>query len=149
MSSDPEITLRPATIADGQQLFDWRNDPHTRAMSGETGALDFSAHKTWLAAALKNPARRILIGEIENRAIGMLRFDRDGDGEVVSINLAPEARGKGLSAALLRAGMAQGAQTPLLAFIRAENTASLRLFVGAGFTKDGQSDGLLRFRFSR
>jgi L-amino acid N-acyltransferase YncA len=70
----------------------------------------------------------------------MVRFDLADDQKTaeVSINLNPGWRGHGVGEATLLAGLAalrseRGAMPELVAIIRPENTASVRLFERAGF----------------
>jgi L-amino acid N-acyltransferase YncA len=56
----------------------------------------------------------------------------------------PAARSRGLSRALLTQALAQESGA-LLAVIKPENLASIRLFEGAGFVLEGTHDGLSRY----
>ena len=84
---------------------EWRNDPVTRAVSRHHGVVPLDDHLTWLRAALERPDRHLLVGSLDGVDVGTVRWDLEGDREwEVSITVAPEARGRGLAAALLRAG---------------------------------------------
>ncbi|MDZ4374993.1 MAG: GNAT family protein [Phenylobacterium sp.] len=138
------LTLRRATAADALDVLAWRNDPQTRAMSRDTSEVESAAHLAWFERALADPARTILIGEVGGRKVGMVRFDH-GDETEVSINLAPDHRGQGLSHPLLMKALA-GIQGDVWAEIRIENAASIRLFERAGFEPQGRRDGVWRYR---
>ncbi|MBL8919445.1 MAG: pseudaminic acid synthase [Myxococcaceae bacterium] len=131
------VSLRPATEADSAALLAWRNDPETRSQSRTTAPVELAAHQQWLARVLGDPKRRLNIAEHEGRAVGQVRLDlvRDGTAEL-SFALAPEARGKGLSSALLVAAEASarelGAVT-IVAEVRKTNERSLRAFKRAGY----------------
>jgi len=89
----------------------------------------------------------MLVGEAEGVPIGTVRFDTRGDGAAVSINLAPESRGRRLSSPLLLAAIEfyEGAvdrPVALIAEIREENVASLALFAGVGFVRASFSEGI-------
>ena len=90
----------------------------------------------------------LVIGEDSGgAAIGMVRFDLSGGRAEVSINLAPAARGKSLSAALLRAAepWVTGRAEVLIAAIKPTNQPSIRAFERAGYRAvTGDSAGLLR-----
>lgn len=141
--------LRRATIDDALEVLRWRNDPHTRAMSRDGSAVERQAHLDWFGRAVESPDRLLLIGEASGQAVGMVRFDRDGRVWEVSINVAPEARGRGRGAGLLAAGLEAFAALHPAAGIRAvikrENAASLRLFEGLGFRPTGADGELLHF----
>lgn len=140
------LSVRPAHEGDVALLLAWRNDPVTRAASLDSGVVSEQSHRTWFSSVLADPTRRILIGMSDDRPIGMVRFDTREDGIEVSINLSPDARGQGASRPLLDAGVAELDAPPgttLLASIRESNTASLRLFHGAGFREDRRNDGVV------
>jgi L-amino acid N-acyltransferase YncA len=143
------LHLRRATIDDALDVLAWRNDPHTRAMSRDDAAVDRQVHLDWFAGAVEDPSRLLLVGEADGRGVGMVRFDRAGDRWEVSINIAPDARGRGLGAALLGAGLELFAEThagvEVLAVIKPENATSLRLFEGLGFRPAGGAGDLLHF----
>jgi UDP-2,4-diacetamido-2,4,6-trideoxy-beta-L-altropyranose hydrolase len=70
--------------------------------------------------------------------VGVLRYDLEQERAIVSINLAPEWRGRGLGAQLLRSGTEwMRRYHPTVREIRAEvlhqNMASHAVFVGAGY----------------
>jgi RimJ/RimL family protein N-acetyltransferase len=142
------ITLRSATVADADLLLAWANDPTTRAAGFHRGTIDPATHRRWLAARLASPASRLYIGlDGAGRPIGQLRLEAAPDGRVeIGISVAPEARGHGIGAELLRAGIQAGPHDPDLrvdvyvARIRPENVASIRLFTGAGFLHVGSED---------
>lgn len=149
MSEMTSLHLRRATMDDALEVLRWRNDPHTRAMSRDNSAVERQAHLDWFARAVESPDRLLLIGEAAARPVGMVRFDRDGEAWEVSINVAPDARGRGHGAGLLAAGLEAFAglhpAAHIHAVIKRENAASLRLFEGLGFRPSGADGDLLHF----
>ena len=134
------LVLRAATMGDSQLLLDWRNDPDTRLASFQTEEVSPTDHREWMAASLASGSRHLLIGELESRPIGVIRLDVAGGEAVISITIAPEARGSGLAAPMLRKALQQAAQLGLSrveARIRSENDASIRAFSAAGFEESG------------
>jgi L-amino acid N-acyltransferase YncA len=131
--SSIELQLRPAAASDVRIIWEWRNDALSRAASGDTAEIAWEAHTAWFPTALQT--RRMLIGEIDGAAVGLVRFDPDGaGGHRVSINLAPQARGRGVGARMLAAAVATIAG-PLHAEIREGNAASEQIFLACGFRK--------------
>ncbi|MCU0701919.1 MAG: pseudaminic acid synthase [Myxococcaceae bacterium] len=133
----PEVVLRPATVPDSALLLTWRNDADTRAQSRSTGVVEQPAHEAWLAQTLANQQRRLFVAESGGAAVGQVRLDRGGPATAeISFTVAPEARGRGLAAALLKAaeGPARewGVRT-LLAEIRKANERSVKAFKRAGY----------------
>lgn len=141
------LTLRPATLDDAKHLFDWRNDPTARAVSGDTNPLVWDDHLSWVTRALENPAHRILIGIQNDTPVGVVRFAKDNDHMVVSLALAPGQQGRGLGKTLLAAGLAQIAPTPVMASIRNDNAASRACFSACGFMPVGQDNPFGSYRF--
>lgn len=131
------MNLRPATPADAAVLLAWRNDPVTRAMSFDTGAVGLEEHGAWLEDKLIDPRAELWIGEVDGQPIGQVRFDLQDDATaLVSITVAPHARGRGHGLTLLSDAINRqdlGAAV-LRAEIRHGNAPSLRIFEQAGFT---------------
>ena len=125
--------LRVATMADAKLLFVWRNDPETRAASLTTEPLDWDAHLAWLGEVLENSDRRLWVAE-EGGPVGQVRLDRHGDVEIISVSVAPSARGRGLAARIIAAACAQARGT-VVARVRPDNDRSLRAFAAAGFVR--------------
>ena len=138
------MKLRKATPGDSLDLWRWRNDPVTRAMSRNSEAVELAGHEAWFRRALEGSATSLFIGETEEGPVGMVRFDHGAETEV-SINLNPAFRGRGLSHALLAAGLAEVGGV-VFAEIKDENAASRRLFEQAGFRRIGRVGDRGRYR---
>ena len=146
-----DIRVRPATPSDSRDLWLWRNDPLTRAMSKSQGEVSWEDHERWFAKTLADPAKAVFIGEVQGQAIGMCRFDQNSDRAEceVSINLNPASRGQGLSTNLLAASMAKYGRTyqgTFTAEIRHDNIASQQCFTRNGFILESQAADLGRYR---
>ncbi len=138
------LTIRPASKIDSRDLFDWRNDPQTRAVSLSTNEVPWEDHERWFTASLTDSARHIFICSATldgtEQSIGMVRFDVDQSGgdAKVSINLNPSARGKGFGTQVLTKGVEQFLTArphvrQLTAEIRDTNEASVAIFTKVGF----------------
>lgn len=136
------ITARLATSEDSRDLWIWRNDPVTRAMSITTEEVAWDVHTKWYEKSLSNPNRLLFIGTAaDNNKIGMCRFDLDEEKDCaeVSINLNPHHRGQKLSEPFLTCAIElfrKNHAVPLKATIRKNNTASIRCFTKTGFQFD-------------
>jgi len=143
------MLLRPATFTDSNAILNWRNDPLTRAMSRDHAIVELENHQTWFAKALQDQTKILMIGEIDGRPIGLVRFDQSKDGWEVGINLNPHDRGKGQGVELLRRAVRQfqmdHANQKLIAGIRPENTASRKIFEACGFRWIDRRDELDHF----
>lgn len=150
VGAEPDVTARPATEADAERLLAWRNDPGTRTASRTTDAVTPADHRRWLAGVLADPDRLLLVVERGGIPVGTVRFDRVHAGGVppelweVSITLAPDARGRRLAVPVLAAGervwRSTAGRAALLAHVRPENAASLRLFEASGYRRDARYD---------
>ena len=136
------IAVRAAVPADRRIVFEWAIAPLTRAMSFNTAPILWEDHCRWFDAKLDDPATRLLILEHDGRAAGQARFDLADERATISVALAPGARGRGLSTPAIIAALAAlpMSVTGCDAFIKPDNTRSIRAFERAGFTERGGDD---------
>jgi L-amino acid N-acyltransferase YncA len=140
------IRIRRAGPDDRDAVLLWRNDPETRRASLTHDEVPDDDHAAWFASSLEDELRRLYIGEVEGEPIGVVRFDIGQESSEVSINLAPQYRGRRLSRPLLEAAIAayeqeRGEPQQLVAMIRTDNPASSRIFRSLGFGgAPGQGD---------
>jgi spore coat polysaccharide biosynthesis predicted glycosyltransferase SpsG/L-amino acid N-acyltransferase YncA len=142
------LRLRPARPADRRLLWEWRNDPVTRAMSFHRDPVPWEEHCRWFDGRIRDPATLLLLAvDAQDQPVGQARFDLDGATAVISVAVAPGHRGRGLGRVLIdlacRRVFATTGAAVVLAFIRADNTASLAAFATAGFhdeTGSGEED---------
>ncbi len=132
-----DAQARRAGPGDATVLFEWRNDPVTRASSRTTGVLNWTDHVLWFSNAMAAEDVQLYVVEVGDEKIGTVRWDhRGGTDWEISMTIAPAARGKGWGRAVLAAGERAFAATRparLTAAINASNVASLRLFSRAGY----------------
>ena len=119
------MDIRPARMSDAELLFQWRNDPLTRAMSRNDAPVPWDTHISWLAGRLARSEPHLYIAE-SSVPVGTFRLD----GDEVSYTVAPEARGKGIGLAMLC--IANEMFGPLRAEIYERNTVSIRIAQKAG-----------------
>lgn len=131
------LWVRPATEGDRRRLFEWANDPVTRANSFSSGPIPWADHCAWFEAKLKDPGCLLLVLE-KDGPIGQVRFDVQDTAATISIALAAEARGRKLATSAILAAVTElrnraPAVTTCAAQIKPGNTASVRAFSAAGF----------------
>jgi UDP-2,4-diacetamido-2,4,6-trideoxy-beta-L-altropyranose hydrolase len=135
------VAVRTATMDDAWLLHRWRDDPAVRAISMTSAPIPYADHCRWLTQALQDPDHIVLVAMLGQHPVGSLRY-RLHDGEAaVSIVIAPEMRGEGVGGELLDAGEAHlkatyGGPLRIVATVKPDNRASMRLFAGSGFEVD-------------
>jgi RimJ/RimL family protein N-acetyltransferase len=145
------IALRLASKDDCRQLFEWRNDPTTVAMSLVSVPVAWDDHVRWFESVLANPTRHLLVATDGEERFGTVRFDDIEDTAEISITVSPEKRGQGVGGILLELS-ADWAKRELgldriLAQIKESNPASIAIFKKAGYqiTNDGEVLSLVKF----
>lgn len=137
-----DLRLRRATAADAAKLWQWRNEPDTRAASFSSEPIAYEDHARWLETTLRDRDVFLLIaiGEGETE-IGYVRLDVHGDAAEVNLSLDRAHRGRGLGTSTIRAAAeyAVGALRigRVIARVKPGNTVSIRAFRAAGFTPVG------------
>lgn len=132
------VDVRPATLEDGPLIHAWRNHPVIRRRCRQTEEIPLPEHTRWLASVLADPDRVLLIGEIEGRPIGCVRFDQQGDRALLSIFLDPYSIGQGWGGRLLQAAESwlrehQGEIRRIEAEVREDNAPSRGMFLRHGY----------------
>ncbi|QWD46259.1 GNAT family N-acetyltransferase [Polynucleobacter paneuropaeus] len=130
------MEIRYATIDDSEDLFLWRSDPLSRAMSIHMGLISLEEHKIWFYSSIVNSSKKMYIGIVDDLKIGVSIFDYKNGTAKVSININPAARNKGLGYCLLSNSILEYKKINncrLRAVIKKENIKSIKLFKKCGF----------------
>lgn len=132
------IEIRIANESDSPKLFEWRNHQTVKAVSKNAAPIAWTDHQSWFAKVQADKNRVLLIGQIDNEPVGVVRFDKEGETALVSIYLVPEGGFKGQGRnLLLRAEEWIKTHRADIKSIRAEvlgaNVVSQRLFMGADY----------------
>lgn len=141
----PALAVRPAIAGDSGFVHAGRNAEAVRRVSRSPAPIALDAHQRWFDAALADPHRILLVGQLGEQPVGVLRWDLDADGvgAEVSLYLAPGRAGQGLGPELLAAAedwlrRERPGVRALRAEVLAGNAASLHLFEQAGYTARSQ-----------
>jgi len=147
---------RPVGTDDIELLWNWANDPSTRATAIHPEPISWVDHCAWFGAGRRSPDRFHRIVDVDGRPAGQVRFDgiSSGGRAEISVSVDRDRRGLGFGPVIIRAGMAalrrEQPDLPVVALIRPENQASLRSFDLAGFMVQGSESrhgvDLLRLR---
>jgi len=136
------IVMRTAMTDDSESLFAWRNHPAIRAVSRNSGLINWEDHSRWFASLLTDPNRVMLVGQRDGVPIGVVRFDIQNHRAEVSIYLVPGITGCGRD--LLRSAemwFAQNRQdiNVLHADVLGGNERSHQLFLSSGYEVESTS----------
>ncbi|MBU0457829.1 GNAT family N-acetyltransferase [Patescibacteria group bacterium] len=140
------ISIRKVKSSDSRFLWEWANDPLVRAASFSTDSIPWEDHEKWFDKKMNDPDCKIYIAEVDGNPIGQVRFDCDDIDIVVNVNLAPEQRGKGLGAEMMKLGIKMyfeetKGSSPLVreinAFVKIDNEPSRKMFEKIGFKSLG------------
>jgi RimJ/RimL family protein N-acetyltransferase len=142
------MKIRNANFSDSLDLLCWRNDPLTLSMSINASPVGVDQHKAWLKEVIEDPLKTLYIGELTPNKVGICRFDFDPKtySSVVSINLSPTMRGKGISFELLRRSILlykKSNTAALKAVINRNNIPSIKIFQRCGFKKISEQDDFI------
>ncbi len=140
------MKFEKAKLEHGKKLFDWRNDPETRANSFAGEPVAWEGHIAWLQRTLENPKRHLLISKDDvGNSIGTVRFDLlDNSSYEISWTVAPEWRGKGAGKEMI----ADALTLPFLsgkkikALIKSDNKASQHIAEATHFSLHTEKDGV-------
>lgn len=141
VSHHPAIHVRAATVNDSAVLLEWRNDPSVYRWARQPEPVCRREHDRWLGNSLANPDRLLLIGELGDNPVGVVRLDRLPDRELtaeVSITVAPASHGRGVGRQLLAAAARRwevAGGRLLIANVHEQNDGSARLFLAAGYRR--------------
>lgn len=138
--------LRPASMNDAQRLFDWRNDPETRANSLNSDVLAWEDHIAWLQRVLANPDRQLFVAEVDGVSVGTGRADRSVDATELSWTIAPEARRKGYGYLLVHQLLALTSGLRI-AQVKDNNHASRRIAEACGFRLVRSDEAMLHYEY--
>ncbi len=137
-----ELKLRSVHENDCRLLYVWAEDQAARASSFHSAALSWEDHSRWFAERLQDPQSVIYIGEnAASEPVGVVRFQIKGETAVLSVNVAPEFRGKRWGRELItfstRSVVRARSVRRIDAFVKPQNQASIRLFEASGFRRAG------------
>ncbi len=141
------VTLRLADAEDTWTIFAWQTSPGVRRYMTNPEVPTEAEHFAWMTAKLDDPRAWFCMVEAAGRPVGVLRLDEaetDPDKYVVAILVAPDQVRKGIGTAALRIANRLMPGKHLVARVAPENSASMRLFVNAGYATE--ADGLFHCR---
>ena len=146
------VSARLASISDCKSIYQWRNDPITRKMSKNKNFIVWSDHVNWFKRSFFSNDNKLIICELgSSDKIAFLKFKLIKESALVSINLNPNFRGQGFAKHCLLNSIdllkKETNKVKLLnAEIREENIASIKTFMGSGFTLNKMSNDIAYYQ---
>ena len=131
------LEIREANESDAKLIFNWSNDPLVRAQSFQPNIIEFENHKNWFNKKLQSDNSLLLISEVDEKNIGLVRFEVENDKCIIGILVDEKFRGKGYASLMLINSSSyyfNRFSTPIYAHIKESNTSSIRCFEKAGYT---------------
>jgi UDP-2,4-diacetamido-2,4,6-trideoxy-beta-L-altropyranose hydrolase len=139
------LSVRRVQEQDCRLLWDWANDPETRAASFNSAWIPWAEHRHWFSHKLEDPDRVLLMLEHEQLGpIATVRFHPHGElASEIGLTISPEWRGRGLAKYVLEKSVAVAFERPALqqvhAFVKPGNKSSAHAFRKAGFFREGST----------
>ena len=142
-----KLTIKNADTNDCIDIFNWRNNPESRKMFLISRKVSWDEHKEWFKNSLLNPRKVLLIcyDEIKEK-VGIVRFDIENTQTLISINLNPSKRGRGLSSQCLTESIKffvsnYNPKGRIVAIVKEENIRSIKSFKSSGFILTNKKNG--------
>lgn len=134
------ISVRTANFEDAELVYGWRNHPDIRVHCRESDPIDYEVHAQWFKGACQSEHKLILIGELDNVPVGVIRFDIVENEAEVSIFMNPTLVSRGFGASILfHAEKFIKNNNPSISILNAEvlggNIASHSLFFNGRYAK--------------
>lgn len=132
------LNLRRTVDSDCEVFWDWANDPEARAASFRPEAISWEEHAKWFHAKMADP--NAILYTATNKSggrVGEVRYQIEGKCAQLSISVDKRYRGLGMGQILLTLATEKVFQDSAIecidAYVKATNTPSQRLFIGAAF----------------
>lgn len=138
------LAIRDVTSKDSALLLDWKNDRVSLENSFNSAPVKQQEHEKWFQNELDNDRSAMYLIELDNKPVSLVRFSTRDEKATIGITVGPESRGQRLAArSLVLACIRYFEQFPeqtVEAYIKIDNTASIKAFQSAGFRSIGQTE---------
>jgi len=133
-----DIELREVTNDDRELIWLWANDEEARKASYSQHHISWDEHVCWFSYTILRKDIRFYVAENRNKEpFGQIRFVLNNDEAIISLSIARESRFHGYGNVVLtkaiRKVFNESKIRRLVAYVKAENKASAKLFQRAGF----------------
>lgn len=136
------IEMKRARPDDVEPVFELSNDPDVRAASFSSLQIPYVDHVSWFGRQLEDGDVSFFVFYRGKDLVGQIRFRREAEPVyTVSVSVSKTFRGSGCARPMMRAALLALAgirgRKKVHAFIKPENTASIRYFQDLGFLQTG------------
>ncbi len=141
LSNENGIEFRPVKEEDFRMIWEWANDPMTRANSFECSPIPWEQHKEWCESKMHDAQCSFWVASNRDRElVGVVRFDHHNGEATISVSVAPHARGRGYGRKIIESASDRVFRSSAVSLVRAlikpANKASISAFEWAGFHRD-------------
>lgn len=147
-----EFEIKLAQIEDMKDIYDLSNDDLVRANSFNQEKIQWEDHQKWFKNKLEDEKSLFYVIRNDSDLIAQIRFDMNDEDAEISISIAPNFRGKGLGANLLKITsekvISEKEAKKIIAYVKNDNAASKTIFEKAGYILKEKDSGKLRYEYS-
>ena len=135
-----QYNLETARSEDVDLYFNWANDPVVRNNAISTDPIIYENHIQWFSNKLKDEKCFMFVLYFENKSVGQIRFEIEGDEATIDYSVDVNRRGQGHGKVLLEFGMLRliedfDKNVKFKAVVKKINSPSNNIFIKSGFTQ--------------
>ena len=142
-----DIHLRDATIYDKLLVFEWRNIDTLVALSSQQKKVTLQEHQQWFKRKIVDLNCKLLIIQLKNENIGLIRIESEQGECEITIYLIPGYEGQGFGHVALSQAIDNCTLNckSYLAKVQSKNTPSQKLFQKLEFSKVSENDAFILY----
>ena len=141
------IYLREATINDELLVFEWRNIDSLVALSSKQKKVTLQEHQQWFKKKIADLNCKLLIIQLKNENIGLIRIESEQGECEITIYLIPGYEGQGFGHTALSQAIDNCTLNckSYLAKVQSKNIPSQKLFQKLGFSEASENDAFILY----
>ena len=142
-----DIHLRDATTNDKLLIFKWRNIDTLVALSYQQKKVTLQEHQQWFKRKIINLNCKLLIIQLKNESIGLIRIELERGECEITIYLIPGYEGQGFGHTALSQAIDNCTLNckSYLAKVQSKNIPSQKLFQKLGFSESSENDAFILY----
>jgi UDP-2,4-diacetamido-2,4,6-trideoxy-beta-L-altropyranose hydrolase len=144
---EKDVVLKYAEEKDLTQTYKWASDNAMRKFFFNAKPITLEEHSSWFLNKIKDHNCVYLLGILNGKCFGSLRFEKDIDDAIISFVIDPAYQSKGLGTILLKLGinfLTSDCRFKGVVAVKAEvlcgNTSSLKVFRKLGYNESMSHD---------